>query len=163
MLSKRWLFVFINYMYRSFMKLVYFLICCAIVAHLNQWVVIELIIEKGVNENASFNKSIYGPTLAKTQIFRLALLQTSVIWFANVNLTLNLIPNSLSYSLFVTSHSLTLKLTFSLEWTNRWHSSGLVFRRLFLNHLNKDLADFSEDFIRFLISPTTTYLVLPSA
>ena len=50
-------------LYIKTLKPVYFSICCAIVTHPNQWTVIELRIEKGVHENASFRQAIYGATL----------------------------------------------------------------------------------------------------
>ena len=101
------------------MSPVYFSICCVIVTHPNQWAVIELRIEKGVHENASFRQTIYEATLDRVYIFGRALLQMSVIWFSNVNLVSNLTPNSFMHSLFLTSYSSTLLLAFSLKLINR--------------------------------------------
>ena len=41
-------------MQTSFMKPVYFSICCEIVTHPDQWTILELRIEKSIHNHASF-------------------------------------------------------------------------------------------------------------
>ena len=59
------------------------------------------------------------------------------------------------------SYSLTLKFTASLELTNKWHLSALLFRKLFLNHSSNAFDAFSKD--TPLMSSSITYAVLSSA
>ena len=99
------------------MKPVYIPICSAIVMHPNQWIEKEL--KKAFTRIRLLDWSIYGATLARAQIFRLGLLQISVISFSSVKLVSNLTPNSFSHSPFLTSYSSIPILEFSLELTNR--------------------------------------------
>ena len=47
-------FSLLYYTQTSFMWPIYFYICRAIVTHLDQWIIIELQIEKSIHNNASF-------------------------------------------------------------------------------------------------------------
>ena len=115
------------------MKPVYIPICSAIVMHPNQWIEKEL--KKAFTRIRLLDWSIYGATLARAQIFRLGLLQISVISFSSVKLVSNLTPNSFSHSPFLTSYSSTPILEFSLELTNRWYSSTVLFKSLWMTFL----------------------------
>ena len=81
---------------------------------------------------------------------------------SNVNLVSNMTPILLIVSridFFLHHYSSTLILAFSLELTNRWHLSALLFKRLFLNYSNEAFDDFSKDVITPLILPTASYRV----
>ena len=62
-----------------------------------------------------------------------------------------------SHLLICMSYSLTLLLMASLELTNKWHLSALLFNKLFSNHSNKAFDAFSKDPVTPLMSSTITY------
>ena len=81
------------------------------------------------------DKSMCGMILAGAYILLLAFLQILVVCFSNVSLLLHLAISHIYY--FLCHIHLLLKYTASLELTNKWHLSALLFSKLFSNHLNK--------------------------
>ena len=69
------------------------------------------------------DRFIYGATLARAYILRLALLKISLIWFPNVNLVSNLTPHSFLHSLFFTLYLSTL--VFEISSTAKDHHTRL--------------------------------------
>ena len=65
----------------------------------------------------------------------------------------NLTPSNFSHSQFFMSNLLTLKFTASLELTNKWHLSALIFNKLFSKHSNKAFHAFFKDVITPLMLP----------
>ena len=79
--------------------------------------------------------------------FWLALLHKSVLCWSNLSLESNLTPKSFSQSLFFILKLFTFKFTTWLVLTRKWHLATLPFKRLFSNHLNRDIEACSTDFI----------------
>lgn len=82
------------------MKPGHFPICCVAATHVNQLTIIEIRIERGAHENASFIQVLTGCYSGKGIIFCLTLLQISTEWFSSFNSLSSFTPSSFSHTHF---------------------------------------------------------------
>ena len=82
------------------MKPGHFPICCVAATHVNQLTIIEIRIERGAHENASFIQVLTGCYSGKGIIFCLTLLQISAEWFSSFNSLSSFTPSSFSHTHF---------------------------------------------------------------